>query len=387
MLIVKWLEGLSFRETIVRVSDSAFLRNFVRVFSGKMMNFTGLNTAFKLISPATWRQMNEALAAYARESGAISGDRLRIDSTVCESNIHYPTDASLLWDSYRVATRLMQQARDADRRLDMGHRFHIDKIKQLHTFIATHSGKKNRSTRRKVRKCSRTLIERVGRICETARNLVAHGKGMKLGYAAQGAVGELRDMLPLMEQTVAQAQRSFNGEKVPARERVFSIFEPHTELLMRGKANRPIEFGHMVSIGQTAEKFISFYNVEERSRHDAIIGDEAKEDHKAKFGAYPNEFTADKNYYAGVEHTEKWEGRIPVYSVGKKGKRNEREMQREHGYLFKLLQKFRAGCEGSISVLKRVFGLRRCLNRGFNSFAASIGCLVLCHNLVTLSRL
>ena len=110
-------------------------------------------------------------------------------------------------------------------------------------------------------------------------------------------------------------------------------------------------------------------------------------DHKESFGAYPGEFATDKNYYKSMEHVAEWEEEIDIFSMGKKGKRTPEESAREHGLLFKLAQKFRAGCEGSISVLKRVFGLRRCLNRGFNSFAASVGCLVFCHTLVVLSKL
>ena len=90
---------------------------------------------------------------------------------------------------------------------------------------------------------------------------------------------------------------------------------------------------------------------------------------------------------AGVYLQHKWKARIAHYSVGKKGHRDEEETAREHSIVFRLLQKFRAGCEGSISVLKRAFGLVRCLNRGFNSFASSIGNIVFCHNLVILSRL
>lgn len=127
--------------------------------------------------------------------------------------------------------------------------------------------------------------------------------------------------------------------------------------------------------------------VEERSRHDIHIGDEALEDHKKKFGAYPKGFTADKNYYGGPEHLAAWEERIQNYAVGKKGRRDEEETLREHSIVFRLLQQFRAGCEGSISVLKRAFGLFRCLNRGFKSFASSIGNIIFCHNLVVLSRL
>jgi IS5 family transposase len=210
----------------------------------------------------------------------------------------------------------------------------------------------------------------------------------KSSLEAVGFMQELREKLSLMEQVVACAWRVFNGEKVPASDRIFSIFEPHTELLKRGKSRKPVEFGHMVTIGQTAEKFISFYNVEEQSRHDIDVGDQALlREHKKAFGAYPGEFTADKNYYGGPSHLAKWESRIPLYAVGKKGRRDEGETEREHGFLFRLLQKFRAGCEGTISVLKRAFGLYRCLFRGFKSFASSVGSTVFCHNLVVLSRL
>ena len=386
MIVVKVIEGLPLRDVIIRVSDSDFLRNFTRIFSGEMMGFTELDMAIKNITPETWEKVNALLLRYARKNKKISGKRLRVDSTVCETNIHYPTDASLLWDSFRVAARIMQQCVEADGNLSVGNRFHDKKTKQLYTFVSTHSGKKrsNRAVRRNMRK----LIEKVEWICTVAHEFI-HNADEKAtaSIVAFGLVEQLREMLPLMEQVAACARRAFNGETVPASDRIFSIFEPHTELLKRGKARKPVEFGHMVTIGQTEEKFISFYCVEEQSRHDTKIGDEALREHKKTFGAYPQQFTADKNYYGGPAHLEKWEERISTYAVGKKGRRDEAETQREHSVLFRLLQKFRAGCEGSISVLKRVFGLYRCLFRGFKSFASATGSIVFCHNLVVLTRL
>jgi len=93
------------------------------------------------------------------------------------------------------------------------------------------------------------------------------------------------------------------------------------------------------------------------------------------------------NYHISQKDTARQEKKIPLYAVGKKGRRTEQEEAREHDILFKAAQAFRAGIEGSISVLKRVFGLKRCLNKGFKSFAASVGCLVFCHNIVLLSQL
>jgi IS5 family transposase len=387
MLIVKCIEGEAFRATVVRVYDSPVLRNFTRVFSGSVPNFTILNTASKKIQPRTWERINAILREGAIAEGTVTGERLRIDSTVCETDIHYPTDSSLLWDVYRTAARLMRHAIEQNAALSIGSRFHDAKIKRLYTYVSTHYTKKSRSAKRKVRRFERVLIERTARQVDVCRRFVAHARTIAMSISTMVWVTELEQMIPLFAQVVEQARRAHRGEVVPASERIFSIFEPHTELLKRGKARKPVEFGHMVSIGQTAQKFITYYNVEEKSRADVIIGDEALNKHKRCFGRLPAEFTADKNYYGGPEHLKAWEEKIDAYAVGKKGNRTEAERAREHTFLFKLLQKFRAGCEGSISVLKRVFGLRRCLNEGFKSFASSIGSMVFCHNLVLLGRL
>jgi transposase, IS5 family len=386
-LLVKWIEGLSFRDTVVRIADSAILRNFTRINCGKVMNYSVLDDAFKHIRPSTWKKINALLEQWAKKEEKVTGRDLRLDSTVCESNIHYPTDAHLLWDVYRVVSRTMQQIGHQDYALTQGHRFHTLKIKQLYTFIATHGTRKNKSVKRKVKKTKQILLQRVEAIVKAAENVVDHGKKNACGIIARGLLEQLESSLADMRQVVVQSSRAFNGEVVPARERIFSIFEPHTELLMRGKEHKPYEFGHLVQIGQTREKFISFYAVEPNSRHDTEMVDVVLEDHKASFGQYPETFAADKNYYKSTAQIASWEEEIDIFSVCKKGGRTEEEVAREHSVLFKLAQKFRAGCEGSISVLKRVFGLRRCLNHGFNSFAASVGCIVLCHNLVVLSKL
>ncbi len=346
MLVVKCIEGEPFRSTVVRVCDSPVLRNFTRLFSGPVMNFTVLNTASKKIRAETWGRVNALLRDAAVAAGTISGERLRIDSTVCETDIHYPTDCSLLWDVYRTGSRLMRQSIELDAALSMGNRFHNAKIKQLHTFIATHCSKKNNSTKRKVQRRQAVLIERTARHVSVCRAFVEHARVATSSVLALAAVGELEKMIPLFEHVVSQARRAHGGEVVPASQRIFSIFEPHTELLKRGKAHKPVEFGHMVSIAQTREKFISYYNVEQTSRHDIDIGDEALKEHERIFGAYPEQFTADKNYYGGPDHLREWEKKIGVYPVGKKGNRTPEEAEREHSFLFKLLQKFRAGCEG-----------------------------------------
>jgi len=389
-IIVMYIEQCPYREAVIRISESDFLRNFTRIGIGKVMSFGYLCQAHKLISAETWEKINTILQKFAIKEEKISGEKLRLDSTVSETNIHYPTDPHLLWDSYRVSARLVRQCTEAEPHWNCGNRFHDKKIKKLYVYISTHFSKKNKSTQRKVHRNLSTLIERVDRQCEVVEYYIANAKKRGSRSLFGTGLAILKDLEThhlLACQVVTQSYRAHAGEKVPASERIFSVFEEHTELLKRGKARKPNEFGHMVSIGQTAENFISFYNVQATSAHDTEMKDIALEAHKQYFKSYPEKFTADKNYHVSPEDTDKWSEDISVYAVGKKGRRNQEEYDNEHSEEFTAMQKFRAGVEGTISVLKRAFRLRRCIYKGFKSFEAFVGCVVFCHNAVLLSRL
>ena len=389
-IIVMYIEQCPYREAVIRISQSDFLRNFTRIGIGKVMSFGYLCQAHKLICADTWNKINMILQTFALKEEKISGEKLRLDSTVSETNIHYPTDPHLLWDCYRVSARLVRQCTKAEPHWDCGNRFHDKKIKKLFVYVSTHFSRKNKSTQRKVNRYLTTLIDRVDSQCTVVEHYIDHAKAAGLLSILSAGPALLKDLekhLSLARQVVTQSYRAHNGEKVPASERIFSVFEEHTELLKRGKARKPLEFGHMVSIGQTKEKFISFYDVQSSSLHDTEIKDIALESHKKLFNNYPERFTADKNYHISMEDSNKWNQEIAVYAVGKKGRRNQEEYDYEHSNDFVAMQKFRAGVEGTISVLKRAFRLRRCLYKGFKSFEAFVGCVVFCHNAVLLSRL
>jgi len=389
MIIVKGIEKLPYRKSIIRVAGSDFLRNFTRLGMSKVMSYGFLCSAIKQIQPSSMRKINALLTGVAESDNKITGEYMRLDSTVSESNIHFPTDNGLLWDCYRVIARTIRQIHKEEPALNLGNRFHDKKIKKLYTFIATHSRGKKKSIQRKLKRSMKTLIERVDRLCETTQVFIEHAyQSCGSSITVQCLLSELERLLSLAQQVVSQAYRSqVRGEKVLAAERIFSIFEEHTELFKRGKAGSPVEFGHLVTLGQTKEKFISFYNVQEESPHDTEMKDIALQAHKKQFGSYPKNFTADKNYWVGKDDIEKWEEEMELCAIAKKGRRNQAEYDREHSDDFRFMQRFRAGIEGSISVLKRAFGLDICQNRGFKSFASAVGCLVFCHNLVLLSGL
>lgn len=381
-LIVMFVEGDSYRDVVVRIDNSEFLQYFVRLGVKPTMDFTFLNKASCALSAETLEAMNQALSQYAAQEEKISSEKQRMDTTVYETNIHYPTDSSLLWDSFRTLSRLLRKIQKELPQLNLQHRYHDKKVKKLYTFISRNASSKSKRTLRKVKIAYRELINRVSWI---------HGVGQKVSVQARSAgylIDQLDHYLPLVEQIIYQAdQRVLQGISLAPDEKLYSLFEEHTELIKRGKAGKPIEFGHKVLFCQTGEKFIHHYKVMPRRIEDKELLEPAIEAHKKLFDRYPDVLSTDKGFYESMKQIASLAMKIPVVSIAKKGRRNQEEYQRETTEEFIDGQRFRAGSEGSISVLKRAFKLGKCFFKGFKNYAASVGLAVLCHNLVLLTRL
>lgn len=394
-LVVMFVEQLPYRAAVSRIDTSEFLRGFVGLGTRPMMDYTFLCKAMVALSARTLEAMNQALAKFAVNQEKISGGKLRMDSTAYETNIHFPTDASLLWDSYRVLARVLKRAQKGLPGLGLAHRYHTRKAKRLYTFLARNGKSTSRSTQRRVKTRYRVLIARVRWVAGIGREVVEllANTGWRAGdtgalILAEATCEELQTYLPTVERIIDQAERRvLLGEQVPNDEKVFSLFEPHTELLMRGKARKPIEFGHKVLLSQSGEKFITHYQVLERNLDDRELLTPALESHRNLFGSLPEVLAADKGFYRSAGQLASLREEIKTVSIAKLGRRTKEETARERSEGFKAGQRFRAGSEGSISVLKRAYKLNRCLFKGFKNFAASVGCAVLCHNLVLLTRL
>ena len=380
-LVVMFLEGDSYRDVVVRIEESGFLREFVGLGIKPMMDFTFLSKAFGCLSPETWEAINRRLTTYAVEQKKVSGEKLRVDTTAVETNIHYPTDASLLWDSYRTLVRILRYARAEYPWICTENRFHDRKAKRRYSFISRNGKSLSKRTQRKVKTAYRELIDDVKRVLEIS-NTVAELLGNRDLFTL-----ELFHYHPLVEMVIDQAERRvFGGEMLPADEKLYSLFEEHTELIMRGKARKPVEFGHKVFLAQTKEKYISQYRVIEAQTADKDLLKDLLEAHDKAFDGLPKVLAADKGFYESAKALRDLEERIETVSIAKKGRRTTEETEREHTKAFRLGQRFRAGIEGAISVLKRGYKLGRCLFKGIRNFASSIGCAVFCHNLVVLTR-
>jgi IS5 family transposase len=376
-LIVQDMEGLPFREAVIRIGGDGFLQDFLRMRKKAVMDFTFLDKCFLAIRPETWRRVNELLGRYGVGQGAVNPKVIRADTTVVESNIHYPTDSSLLWDTWRVATRLLERAREILRE-SVPHRFHNRKIKGLYLYITRHMPSKSKSRQRQVKASFRRLIERVEWIVAIAGNFCkAYRSSSNLELSAVAL--ELQAYRPSMQTVAATARRAnVAGETVPANERVFSLFEPHTELIKRGRRQKPVEFGHKVLLCETAEKFITDYEVYEKQQPDCDLTRPVIERHEKLFGERPVVLAADKGFCPEKSKFEELAKLVVNLAI-------PRRMQDFMDKVLASCQAFRAGIEGTISGLKRAFRWVRCFFRGFKGFARAVGLGVFCHNLIVLA--
>jgi len=383
LCVCQVVEGLSLRETIVRVDTCTALRQFIRVDSRSMMDYSTFCRLRNAIAPETWQKVNRLLAEYAVTQGSISGESLRLDTTAVETHIHWPTDSSLLVDVFRVIQGDLDKARKLGVALVEHRRFHLVAVRKLGLRI-TRKGVRKGTSSKDLKPLYQRLIRQVEEVLSTAG---AVAQSLRQGRPKdEKLAARLVEFQRLGRQVVSQARRRvILGESVPNDEKLFSVFEPHTELLIRGKAGKPVEFGHMIQIQQGKEKFITGYDVFERRPIEPALLEPALDSHRSLFGSDPSCLAADKGYFE-KETIEKLAQRIETVSIAKKGKRTADQIAREHDPIFRHAQRFRAGVEGSISFLKRVLGLARCFSKGWAHFQSTIGTSIFAHNLLILSR-
>ncbi len=375
-LIVHNMEETDWRGTVIRISESMFLRGFIRLGNRPVMDYSFLCKCFKAINPESWKKLNEELGQYALDQGKLDANELRADTTVIESNIHPPTDASLLWDVFKVMSRILTQIREVSPEL-CPHRFHFKKVRKRYLFISRYINSKVK--KRKVKRIFSELIESVERVRKISEETLLMSKE-STEVSILSLCEELSGFIPASKTVLEVSRRvNLNGEKVSSKEKIYSIFEQHVELLTRGKKEKKYEFGHKILLCQARSKFITDYDVMEHQRPDSELALEIVEKHKKLFGAYPEVMAADGGFRSEVKKMEELGAKIKTVAIPKRVSDWGNETLSEY-------QGFRAGIEGTISVLKRGFRLIKCYYKGFKSFASSIGMAVFCHNIVQLAK-
>ena len=220
----------------------------------------------------------------------------------------------MLWDSFRTLYRLLTKVRRNVPEL-IPSRFHVRKVKKLHLFVTRYAKSPSAKRRRKVKKCQVRYLEQVERIHAVASDFV-HSMKHVPDIGALALVEEIASFLPTIRTVINVARRAWIGaEVVPAAQRVFSLFEPHTELIKRGRRAKPVEFGHAIWLAQSRSRFITQYAVMERKIPDSELADPILASHEAIFGKPPETLVADKGFRPKREKMNACRERVKVVAI------------------------------------------------------------------------
>lgn len=381
--IVKMKEQLAYRDLHDRVDDSIVLREFCRLDHKRAPVFTTLQENIKRIGPETWEAINALVLDYARQHKVENGQRVRIDTTGVESNIHHPTDSHQLWDCVRVLSRILQEVETQFTRL-RGH-FHDHRRVAKRTFFRIHNtrGQDNKKPlyRKLIKAAERVVAYGLQALPELAAERCATFEETQIAahYTAQ-----LEQFLPLAQGVISQSQRRvLKGETVPANEKIVSIFEPHTDIIKKGQ--RDIVYGHKVLLTGGKSNLILDCVVSRGNPADAAQFIPALERLQDRNGQMPTQVATDAGFASKANGREALERAVKdVVFVAPRHKSLPELLQDTRAY--KNLVKWRSGIEGIISATKRAFGLDRCTWSGFESFKAYVQLAVLAFNLQTLAR-
>ncbi len=373
--LIKQIHGLSYRELEFHLQDSAAFRAFVGLGLDEGPRFQTLQDNVKQIRPETWEAIHRTLIGFARDQGIERGKTIRADTTVVEANIHEPADSSLLWDGVRVMTRLLR--RMAKRRPSLRKAF-PDRRRSVKR--RAYALKFHRRTM-DVRATYRELIRATEEVCAAAKTVVED-----VAHVAELASlrEQLLAVLPLVERVIDQSRRRvLEGEKVPAAEKIVSIFEPHSDILV--KDNRTTSFGHKICLTGGKSSLVLDCVVEEGNPADSTLVERTLTRHIDLFGQAPRQLAMDGGF-ASKENvaTAKALG-VEDMAFHKKRGMEIHEMVRS-AWVFRRLRNFHSGIEGVISTLKRAFQLSRCTWRGLDSFKSYVWASVTSFNLIVLAR-
>ena len=380
-LIVKQMNGWSYEQLAFHVADSNCYRWFCRLGIGDVTpDHSTLQKAIKHVRAETWETINRKLVSFAVEQRIELGRKIRTDCTVVESNIHHPTDSSLLFDCVRVMTRLMSDAQDT-----FTIRFSDHSRRAKRRALGILNAKSNSDRMRLYRdllKVTAKTVSQAERVAEQLDKVVV-GDIMTLAQV-QSLASELRRNVELTGRVVSQSERRvLRGESVPATEKIVSIFEPHTDIIVKDR--REVLYGHKICLTAGASGIVTDVVVEQGNPADSTLAVKMIERHCAQFGGPPRQASFDGGFASrdNLEDIKK----LGVTDVAFAKKRNLQisEMVKST-WVYKRLRNFRAGIEGVISFLKRGFDLTRCCWSGWASFKAYVSASVLACNLLVIAR-
>ncbi len=389
--VLRRLMSWSYRTTMQELSVSAGWRWVCQLYLERMPNFRTIQNREAKLRPQTTRLIHEVVVELGSRLGVTQARKLRLDGSVTETNIHYPTDSGLLDDAARVLSRLVHQAREllqphsaADKK------WFRDRHRQAHRLardISRLSRSKAKNTATSSLKLYKQLLAGVQALLTQVAEIQPRLRQLH-EWAADGLNDSLDQYVPLVQQVIAQTQkRVLHGKPAPARDKVLSLFEPHTTIICRGKAKpKETEFGRKIWYAEVDGGLISEYCLLKGNPDEAQFLIPSLRNHCRMFGKPPKEVCGDRGLYSPNNEQQARALGVRRVSLPQPGHKSDRRRRYEKQPWFRAAQRFRNGIEGRISQLRRARHLDRCLAHGEIGMERWIGWGVIANNLATIAQ-
>jgi transposase, IS5 family len=393
LLVLKHVRNWSYGTLEREVRANLVYRDFTRVGAGKMPDAKTMGRWGTALGPRAIAQIHERMVAIAKDKGLMEGRKMRIDTTVVETNIHYPTDSSVLGDGVRVLIRAMKKITRIAGAVGTKLRDRSRSVKRRVVEIARAARSKTAPGQAKLKRAYGQLLNSTSRVVGAARRFAGDiASRVKCAgtiteqLALDGLRAEIEHMVPLVRQVMKQTRaRIFRGD-TRSEGKIVSVFEPSTEIIRKGKTSKPTEFGKMVKLQEAENQIVTAYEIYDRRPADSDLLIEAIDIHQQRLGRTPHLVAADAAFHSAKNEREaKAKGVkrvcIPNYATKSAAKRCERKKR-----WFRSGQKWRTGCEGRISVVKRRHGLNRCRYKGDHGMKRWVGLGVIADNLINIGN-
>lgn len=387
ILIIKQMNGFSYRELAFHLADSRSYQTFCRLgITDKVPTKSTLQANLKALQPATLEAINRLLAGIAEQAGVETGQTVRTDCTVVESNIHKPSDSDQLWDCVRVLTRLLKQARKVvgPARLRFPNRTRRAKRRRKEIAYAKNAEQRQGPYRDLLKVTAEVHAHGLAALELLQSQEIIASLGLLDALAAKKAVDALEHFLPLTQQVMDQTRRRvLEGQSVATEEKIVSIFEAHTDIIR--KDNRETLYGHKICLTGGASSMILDCMVLEGNPADSTLA-KTMVDRQAEIFSHPPRQIVFDGCFASKMNLSEIKGAGVEDVAFSKGRGLEIGDMVKDSWVYKRLRDFRAGIEGNISFLKRVFGLDRCTWKSWPSFQSYVWGSIVSFNFLVLAR-
>jgi IS5 family transposase len=387
MLLLKHMRGWSYEDVTREVRANLVYREFTGVGGGKVPDDKTMGRLARQLGPEAIEKLHQRTVAIALEKKVVAGRKMRVDTTVVETNIHYPTDSTLLGDGVRVLTRVMKKVAAVVGEAGTKFRDRWRSVKRRVLEIAYASRDKSEKGQQKMKVAYGKLLEAASRVVGQAKKFsgaiaakVQEGQRTVLQKAKQ----QLDEMIPRLKQVMQQTRERVLGGNTRAKNKILSVFEPDTEVIRKGKASKPTEFGKMVKIQEAENQIVIHCEVFDQRPSDSDLLTPSIEKHKELLGRVPALAAADAGFFSAANEAAAKQLGVNRVAVPSRSTKSAKRKQEQKKRWFKKAQKWRTGCEGRISVLKRRHGLNRSRYKGTQGIKRWVGLGVIADNMINI---